>query len=136
MATRLWEDKHTDFSLIIWDVDFDLFERVSRSIYNRTEVSTRYWYQYPYLEHRYNNCISLSDMLGESVFSLNLWLNPKCGKQPEIDISLMMCNYFFVIFQETIGIDVLVSMSEYLFLLSFLYNRCCCGLISLLLLEL
>ena len=53
MATRLWEDKHTDFSLIIWDVDFDIFERVPSSIYDRTEVSTGYWYQYAYLEHRY-----------------------------------------------------------------------------------
>ena len=28
----------------------------------------------------YDNCLSLSDMLGESVFSSNLWLNPQCGK--------------------------------------------------------
>ena len=81
-----------------------------------------------------NNHLSLSDMLGESAFNLNLWLNPKCGKQPGIDISLMMCDCFFVIFQQTIGMDVLVSMSGYLFLSSLLYNRCCCGFKSLLLL--
>ena len=28
----------------------------------------------------YNNRLSLFDMLGESVFSSNLWLNPQCGK--------------------------------------------------------
>ena len=52
MATRLWEYKHTDFSLIIRYVDFDLFERVSRSIYDCTEVSPKYWYQHAYLGHR------------------------------------------------------------------------------------
>ena len=73
------------------------------------------------LTRQCNNRLSLSDMLGESVFSSNLWLNPQCGKQPGIDISLMMCNCFFVIFQPTIGIDVLA----YLFLSLLLYNRCC-----------
>ena len=63
-------------------------------------------------------------MLGESVFSTNLWLNSQCGEQPGIDISLMMCNRFIVIFQPTIGMDVLVFLSRYLFLSFLLYNRC------------
>ena len=60
---------------------------------------------------RYNNSISFSDMLDDSVSSLNLWLFPECGEQPGIDISLMMCGRFFVSFQETIGIDVSLSMN-------------------------
>ena len=83
----------------------------------------------------YSNHLSLSDMLGESVFSSKLWLNPQCGKQPGIDISLMMCNCFFMIFQPTIGIDVLVFMSEYLFLSLLLHNRCRGGFKPLLLFE-
>ena len=39
VATRLWQYQHIDFSLIIWDVNFDLFVRVPCSIYNQTEVS-------------------------------------------------------------------------------------------------
>ena len=72
----------------------------------------------------YNNRLSLSVMLGESSFRSNLWLNPQCGKQPGIDILLMMCNRFFVIFQLIIGSNVLVFLSGYLFLSSLLYNRC------------
>ena len=72
----------------------------------------------------YNNHLSLSDMLGELVFNSNLWLNPQCGKRLGIDILLMMCNYFFLIFQPTIGIDVLVFLSGYLFLSLPIYNRC------------
>ena len=80
-----------------------------------------------------NNRVSLSDKLGESVFSSNLWLNPQCGKQPGIDISLMMCDCFLVIFQPTIGMDVLVFMSGYLFLSLLLHNRCRGGFKPLLL---
>ena len=67
----------------------------------------------------YNNSLSLSDMLGKSVFSSNLWLNPQYGKQLGIDISLMMCDCFFVIFQPTIVMDVLVFLSGYFSCLSF-----------------
>ena len=63
-------------------------------------------------------------MLGESVFSSNLWLNPKSGKCLGIDISLIMFDCFFVIFQQTIGMDILVPMSGYLFLPLLLYSRC------------
>ena len=72
----------------------------------------------------YNNRLSLIDMLGKSVFSSNLRLNPQCGKQPGIDRLLMMCDCFFVIFQPTIGIDVLVFLIGYLILPLLLYNRC------------
>ena len=72
----------------------------------------------------YNNRLSLFDMLGKSVFISNLWLNPQCGKQPRSDISLMMCNLLFMIFQPTIGMGVLVFMSGYLSLSLLLYNRC------------
>ena len=72
--------------------------------------------------YRYNHRLSLSGMLSESVFSLNLWLSPWCGKQSGIDI-LMMRNCFFVNFQ-LIGDNVLVFLSGYLFMSSFLYNRC------------
>ena len=46
----------------------------------------------------------------------------------------MMCDHFFVIFQQTIGMDVLVSMSRSLFLFLLLYNRCRDGFKPLLLL--
>ena len=82
----------------------------------------------------YNNRLSLSNMRGELVFSSNLWLSPQCGKRPGVDILLMMCNYFFVIFQPTIGIDVLVFLSQYLFLSLLLYSRCCGNFKPLLLL--
>ena len=62
-------------------------------------------------------------MLGESLFSSNLWLNLECGNRQGIDVSLIMCDWFFVIFQQTIGMDVLVSMRGYLFWSSLLYNR-------------
>ena len=84
---------------------------------------------------QYNNPISFSDMLGESAFSLDPWLNSECAKQPGTGISLMTCDRFFVRFQATIGIDVPVSMSEYFFLSSFLYNRRCCGTLPSLLLK-
>ena len=71
----------------------------------------------------YNNCLSSSGMLGESVFCSNLWLNPWCGKQSEIDIPLMMHDRFFVNFP-LIGNNVLVFLSGYFFQSSFLYNRC------------
>ena len=74
-------------------------------------------------------------MLGESVFSLNLWLNPHCGKQLGIDILLMMCNCFFMIFQLIIGSNILVFLSGYLFLSLLLYNRCLGDFKPLLLLE-
>ena len=35
----------------------------------------------------------------------------------------MMCDVFFVIYQEIIGIDVLVSMGRYLYLSLLLYKR-------------
>ena len=47
----------------------------------------------------------------------------------------MKCDRFFVIFQPTLGMDVLVFMSEYLFLSLLLYNRCHGDIKSLLLLE-
>ena len=72
----------------------------------------------------YSNRLSLSNMFGELAFSLNLWLNVKCGNQPGIDVSLMMCGRFFVIFQQTVGTDVLVSINGNLFLSLLLYNRC------------
>ena len=71
--------------------------------------------------------------MSQSVFSSNLWLNSECGNQPGIDMSLIMCDCFFVIFKQTIRMDVLISMSEYLLLSSLLYNRCCCGFKPLLL---
>ena len=37
----------------------------------------------------------------------------------------MMCNPFFVIFQPTVGMDVLAFLRGYLFLSLLLYNRCC-----------
>ena len=46
LPTCLWENKCTDFSLIISDVHFDHFERVSGLIHDCTEFSTRYWYQH------------------------------------------------------------------------------------------
>ena len=73
---------------------------------------------------RYNNPIFFSDMLGESVFRLNLLLNPTCGKRPGIDISLMMSDRFFVSFQATIGTGTPISLS------SFVYNRRRCGTLS------
>ena len=54
---------------------------------------------------RYNNPISFSDILGESASNLNLWSKPECGIWPGIDISLMMCERFFVSFHVTIRID-------------------------------
>ena len=72
----------------------------------------------------YNNRLSLSGMLGELVFSSNLWLNPQCGEQSGIDILLIMCNRLFLIFQPTIGIGVVVFLSGHLFLSLILYNRC------------
>ena len=63
------------------------------------------------LMRRYSNRISLSDILGESAFSLNLRLNQECGERPRIDISLMICDCFFVSFQATIGTDAPVFMS-------------------------
>ena len=84
---------------------------------------------------RYNNPISFSDMHGESVLSLNLWLNPESCKRPGIDLSLMMCDQFFVSFQSTIGISVPVSMSGQFFLSLFVYNRRRYGTLSSSLLE-
>ena len=84
----------------------------------------------------YYNHLSLSlyDMLVESVLSLNLWWIPRCDKLPGIVILLMMCDWFFVIFQPTIGIDVLVFLSGYSFLSLLLYNICRCDFKPLLLL--
>ena len=82
----------------------------------------------------YNNHLSLSDMFGKSVFSSSLWLNSECGNRPGIGISLIMCHCFFVIFQQTFRIAVLVSMRGYSFLYLLLYNRCCGGFKPLLLL--
>ena len=80
----------------------------------------------------YNNRLFLSDMLGESVFSSNLWLNPQCGKWSGIDILLMMCNRFFVIFQLIIRSNVLVFLIGYFFCLRscipdvlVISNHCC-----------
>ena len=75
------------------------------------------------LMRSYSNRLSLFSMLGESVFSSILWLSPWCGKWSGIDISLMMRNRFFVNFQ-LIGNNVIVFLCGYLFLSSFLYNRC------------
>ena len=71
-----------------------------------------------------NNRLSLFDMLGESVLSMNLWWIPQCDKLPGIGLLLMIYDCFFVIFQPTIGIDVLVFLSGCLLLSLLLYNRC------------
>ena len=53
-----------------------------------------------------------------------MWLDPQCGKQSGgIDILLMLCDRFLVNFQ-LIWNNVLVFLSEYLFLSLLLYNRC------------
>ena len=71
----------------------------------------------------YSNRLSLSSMLGESFFSLILWLSPWCGKRSGIDMSLMMRDCFFVNFQH-IGNNVLVLPCGYIFLSLLLHNRC------------
>ena len=71
----------------------------------------------------YCNGLFLSIMLGESVSSSILWLNPWSGEWSGIDISLMMRNCFFVNFQ-LVGNNVQVFVCEYLSLSSLLYNRC------------
>ena len=71
----------------------------------------------------YFNRLSLSIMLGKSVFSSILWLNPWCGEWSGLDISLMMRYRFFVNFQ-LIGNKVQAFVCGHLFLSSLLYNRC------------